>query len=76
MALIFLMKFVQQNVNVALCPKTERITEMGFASREIQQTPTEHLLSIRCCPEPGELEIKETWPVLPTSPQPIKEATQ
>lgn len=31
MALIFLVKFVQQNVNVTLCPKQR--TEVGFASQ-------------------------------------------
>lgn len=31
MALIFLVKFVQQNVNVTLCPKQR--TKVGFASR-------------------------------------------
>lgn len=36
MALIFLVKFVQQNVNVTLCPKQR--TEVGFASQRKSAT--------------------------------------
>lgn len=56
-------------------PKTERITEMGFPSCEIQQISMEHTLCIRYCPGPGVTEVKKAWAVLWRSPQPTKEIT-
>lgn len=55
MALIFLMKFVQQNVNVTLCPKQNKQKWVSPLSK-VQQASLDQLLHVWAFLRPGEWE--------------------